>query len=65
MMIHTQIAGTTALHTRFSRSRQSYASDSYYFARSGQLYTIVILHTGDKEDWTLYNRFLTSFQFGQ
>jgi hypothetical protein len=23
----------------------------------------VILHTGDKEDWTLYDRFLTSFQF--
>jgi len=24
------------------------------------LYTIVILHTGDKEDWALYDRFLTS-----
>jgi putative hemolysin len=61
----TQIAGTMAIHTRFSRSPQAYASDSYYFARSGQLYSIVIIHTGDKEDWTVYNRFLTSFQFDQ
>jgi putative hemolysin len=61
----TQIAGTTAIHTRFARSLQSYASDSYYLARSGQLYTIVILHTGDREDWTLYDRFLASFQFDQ
>jgi putative hemolysin len=60
-----QIAGATAIHTRRSRSPQSYASDSYYFARFGQLYTIVILHTGDKEDWTLYYRFLVSFQFDQ
>jgi len=58
-----QIAGATAIHTRRSRSPQAFASDSYYFARSGQLYTIVILHTGDKEDWTLYDRFLASFQF--
>jgi putative hemolysin len=61
----TQIADTAAIHTRRSRGVQSYASDSYYFARSGQLYTIVILHTGDKEDWALYDRFLTSFRFDQ
>jgi len=61
----TQIAGITAIHTRFSRSPQAYASDSYYFAQSGRLYTIVILHTGDREDWALYDRFLASFQFDQ
>jgi putative hemolysin len=61
----TQIAGTTAVHTRFPRSPQAFASDSYYLARSGQLYSIVILHTGDKEDWAIYDRFLASFQFEQ
>ncbi len=59
-----QIAGTKAIHTRFARSPQSYAYDKYFFARSGQLYTLVILHTGDKEDWGLYNRFIASIRFG-
>jgi hypothetical protein len=59
----TQVAGTSALHFRHERSPQSSADDRYYFARAGQLYEIVIVHTGDKEDWDLYNRFLESFQF--
>lgn len=58
-----QIAGTTAIHLRHDRSPQSYAFDRYYFARTGQLYMILIGHTGDREDWTLYNHFLESFQF--
>jgi putative hemolysin len=58
-----EIAGTTAVHTRFERSPQSYAYDRYYFAHDGQLYSIVIIHTADKEDWELYNHFLESFQF--
>ncbi len=58
-----QIAGTTAIHTRLSRSPQTYAYDKYYFAKSGQLYMIVIGHTGDKEDWELYNHFLQNIQF--
>ncbi len=59
----TEIAGTRAIHTRFDRSPQSYAYDKYYFARSQQLYSVVILHTADKEDWELYNHFLASIQF--
>jgi putative hemolysin len=59
----TQIAGTTAIHIRYARSPQTYAFDRYYFARSGQLYVVSILHAGDKEDWELYNRFLESIQF--
>jgi len=58
-----QIAGTTAIHLRHERSPQSYAYDRYYFAREGQLYMIVIGHTGDQEDWDLYNHFLSSIQF--
>ena len=59
----TQIAGTIAIHTRHARSPQSYAYDKYYFARSGQLYMIVIGHAGDKEDWAVYDRFLVSIRF--
>jgi hypothetical protein len=58
-----QIAGTTAIHLRHERSPQSYAFDRYYFARAGQLYEVTVVHTGDKEDWELYNHFLQSIQF--
>lgn len=58
-----QIAGTRAIHTRLGRSPQTYAFDKYYFARAEQLYVIVILHTGDREDWEIYNHFLGSFEF--
>lgn len=58
-----QIACTTAIHLRFNRSLQSYAYNRYYFAVDGQLYMIVIGHTGDREDWDLYNHFLASIQF--
>ena len=59
----TQIAGTTAIHTRHDRSPQSYAADTFFFAHEGQLYSVVILHTGDKEDWEVYNQFLSNIQF--
>jgi len=58
-----QIAGTTAVHFRHDRSPQSYAMDRYYLANKGQLYMIIIGHTGDSENWDLYNHFLESFQF--
>ncbi len=60
-----QIAGTLAFHIRHQRSQQSYASDKYYFAKAGQLYVVTIMHTGDKEDWDIYNHFLESIQFEQ
>jgi putative hemolysin len=58
-----QIAGTTAVHLRHDRSPQSYAYDRYFFAKEGQLFMILINHTGDKEDWNSYNHFLEGFQF--
>jgi putative hemolysin len=58
-----QIAGETAIHTRFERSQQAFADDRYFFAHNGQLFNIVIGHQNDKEDWELYNRFLDSFTF--
>jgi putative hemolysin len=60
-----QIAGTIAIHVRLARSPQTYAYDKYFFAKSGQLYVVTILHAGDKEDWELYNHFLESIQFEQ
>lgn len=62
---NVQIAGTSAIHTRHERSPQSYAYDKYYFAKSQQLYMVVINHAGDKEDWGLYKHFLQSIQFGK
>jgi putative hemolysin len=60
-----QIAGTTAIHLRHERSPQSYADDRYYFAKSGQLFMVVIGHVADREDWELYSHFLESIQFEQ
>jgi len=60
-----EIAGELSIHTRHARSGQSYASDSFWFAHEGQLYNIVILHAGDKEDWKLYEHILQSFSFDQ
>jgi len=59
------IAGTAAVHTRLPRSPQSYASDTFYFVHTGQLYSVVILHTADKEDWAVYDHFLDSIAFGE
>lgn len=59
----TEIAGETAIHLRHSRSPQSYASDTFFFIHNNQLFSIVILHTADKEDWDLYNHFLENISF--
>ncbi|MCX6071885.1 MAG: DUF333 domain-containing protein [Chloroflexi bacterium] len=58
------IAGETAIHTRFDdpRGPQAYSDDRFYFVHAGQLYEIVIMHTG-KEDWDVYDVFLNSFAF--
>lgn len=62
-MPDVQIAGMTAIRFRHEASPQSCADDRYYFAHAGQLYQILIGHSGDVEDWDLNNRFLESFQF--
>ena len=62
-MPDVQIAGMTAIRFRHEASPQSCADDRYYFAHEGQLYQILIGHSGDVEDWDLNNRFLQSFQF--
>jgi putative hemolysin len=57
------LVGTRAVHLHHDRSPQSFAFDQYYFAKDGQLYTITINHTGDLQDWDLYDHFLKSIKF--
>jgi putative hemolysin len=57
------IAGETAIHLRQVTGEQAFPSDQFFFAKNGQLYSIVIWHTGNQEDWDLYNQFLDSIQF--
>ncbi len=59
----TMIAGEVAIHLRHDTVELAYPSDRYFFAKDGQLYSIVLLHTGAKEDWSIYEHFLESIQF--
>ncbi len=57
------IAGLPTVHFVQEKNSQAFAGDYYYFIKDTQLYQITILHTGGKEDWPLYNKFLASFAF--
>ena len=57
------IAGLPTVHFVQPRSPQAYAADHYYFIREGQLFLITLLHSGDRQDWPLYEKFLDSFEF--
>ena len=58
-----EIAGLPAVHLRHDQGQGSYASDEYYLVRDGQLFRIMLLHAGGKEDWDLYDKFLRGFTF--
>jgi putative hemolysin len=58
-----EISGLPAVHLRSEAGPGWYASDSYYIIKDGQLFQILILHTGGREDWALYDRFLEGFTF--
>lgn len=60
-----QIAGMTAIHFRHEGSPQSTADDRFYIAHDGQLYMLLIGHSGEAENWELNDRFLQSFSFDQ
>jgi putative hemolysin len=57
------IAGEQAIHLRQNTGEQAFPFDQYFFMKDGQLYSVVILHTGNQEDWKMYNQFLDSIQF--
>lgn len=58
-----EIAGLPAVHLIHEAGSGWYASDEYYFIKDGQLFSIVLLHTGGQEDWELYDRFLQGITF--
>jgi hypothetical protein len=58
-----EIAGLPAIHRVHTGSPQSYAHDEYYFIRGDQLFSIVIIHAGRRQDWELYDKFLQGFTF--
>ncbi len=57
------IAGEYAIHLRQVTGEQAFPSDQFFFVKNGQLYSVVFLHTGYKEDWEIYDQFLDSIQF--
>ncbi len=64
-MVHPDatLGGLPALHLSQESSPQVYASDDYYVIRGEQLFHITLLHTGGRQDWTLYEAFLDNFSF--
>ncbi len=59
----TELAGFTALRITQPGGPGAYASDQFALIRGDQLYTINFLHTGAREDWALYDKFLAGFSF--
>jgi len=62
-MPDVQIAGITAVHMHIPPREEAYESDVYYFVHDGFLYSIILLHTNNMQDWDLYNHFLESIRF--
>ena len=58
-----EIGGLPAVHLRTEASTQADGYDEYYVIKDGHLLRIMILHTGRREDWDLYDKFLGSFSF--
>jgi putative hemolysin len=58
-----EIAGLPTVHLRYEAGPGWGASDAYYFVKEGQLFYILILHTGDQEGWELYDKFLQGLTF--
>ena len=58
-----EIAGLPAVHLRYEAGPGWDASDAYYFIKDGQLFYILLLHTGGREEWNLYNKFLEGLTF--
>ncbi|MDD5749741.1 MAG: hypothetical protein PHO91_03075 [Patescibacteria group bacterium] len=61
--IDRTIAGLPALHFVQPKTPQAYAADHYYFIKGKQLFLITLLHSNDRQDRPLYEKFLNSFEF--
>jgi putative hemolysin len=58
-----EIAGLPAVRLTTMGGPGWYGYDDYYFIKDGQLFHILILHTGGRADWDLYNQFLQGLTF--
>jgi len=58
-----EIGGLPAVRLRYEGGPGWDASDAYFLIHDGQLFQILILHTGGQEDWMLYDSFLQSVTF--
>ena len=58
-----EIAGLPAVRLTTNGGPGWYGYDDYYFIKDGQLFHILILHTGGRADWDLYNKFLQGLTF--
>jgi hypothetical protein len=59
----TELGGFPALRIIQPGGPGAYGSDQFALIRGEQLYTVSFLHTGGREDWALYDKFLASFSF--
>lgn len=59
----TFVGGLPAVHLIVNPTPQSYGFDEFYFIKDEQLYRILFLHTGGRQDWDLYDQFLRGFSF--
>jgi hypothetical protein len=57
------IGGLPAVRFVFEASPMAYGRDDYYVINGDQLFLISILHTGNLQDWSLYEKFLQSITF--
>jgi hypothetical protein len=57
------IGGLPAVRFVFEASPMAYGRDDYYVINGDQLFLISILHTGNLQDWGLYEKFLQSITF--
>jgi putative hemolysin len=58
-----EIAGLPAVRLTTKGGPGWYGYDDHYFIKDGQLFHILILHAGGREDWELYNKFLEGLMF--
>ncbi len=56
------IGDEPAIHIAMRNVQLSYPSTTFFFAHNGQLYSAVFHHTGNREDWNLYDHFLENIQ---
>jgi hypothetical protein len=58
-----ELAGLPTAHHMYKGGPAPYDYDEYYFIKGDRLFCVMIAHTGDRQDWDLYDKFLQSITF--